>query len=264
MASAHNIREPARAQADRELFDRIASHYAQKDLAASSSLARKGQLLWALGPLLDQKKDLGTILDIGCGIGAPAHYLAGHYTHYIGIDHSQEMIQAARIFHRGNPKVEFFAQDLRAVDLAGDIADLILSIGALHHMTDLPTIMQRLAVLARPGGFLLAIEPQNANPLIQLMRWLRGLIDPSYSRDQLFFSEHELEAVITNAGIPDLSIRYQGYLSTPFAQIVMQPQVLFLPLARMACRIDPWLATHLPVPLDKLSFNIIALGQFRE
>ena len=68
-----------REQADRALFDRIAPHYAQKDVVASSALARQRQLLAAIETVLHQREDLGTVVDVGCGAGAPARYLAGYY-----------------------------------------------------------------------------------------------------------------------------------------------------------------------------------------
>jgi SAM-dependent methyltransferase len=261
MVSDH-VDSMARELADQALFDTIAEHYARKDSIASSSLARRSQLLSAIRPVLDAQPSLGTVVEIGCGVGAPARYLMGRYERYIGIDQSEEMIEAARLFNQGNTKANFLVRNARAPDLEPHVADTILSSGALHHMTELDEVMESLVRIARPGAYLVVIEPQNGNPILQLMRWVRGKMDPSYSCDQIYFSEQDLTDLFRGHGISDLSIDFQGFLSTPFAQVVLFPQVLSTPLSRAASRIDPWLADSLPGPLKRLSFNIVIIGRY--
>ena len=243
-------------QKDQALFDRIAWQYARKDLIRSSAISRKRLLLNAVQPLLGQMKSLGVILDIGCGVGAPAKYLQGYYRKYIGIDQSEKMIEAARIFNQGNPRTEFIAGNIKTLKLSGDPADVILSIGALHHMTELDLVMESLCRLARPKGFILAIEPQNANPLIRVMRRVRVWVDKSYSQDQIFFSRDELIDLFQRNGVRNLSFDYLGYFSTPLAEVVLYPQFFFSPLSRMTAGFDSWLINHLPGKLRKFSFKI--------
>lgn len=252
----------ARELADQALFDTIAKQYARKDSIASSSLARRTQLLSAIQPVLVDQPNMGTIVEIGCGVGASAQYLMGRYERYIGIDQSEAMIEAARLFNQSNPRATFLVGNARAPDLEPNVADTILSSGALHHMTELDQVMESLVRIARPGAYLVVIEPQNGNPLFQLMRWVRGKMDPSYSSDQIYFSEHDLTDLFTGHGIDDLSIDFQGFLSTPFAQVVLFPQTLSTPLSRAASHIDPWLASSLPGSLKRLSFNIVIIGRF--
>lgn len=211
---------------------------------------------------MDELQSLGTIVDIGCGVGAPAKYLAGHYERYIGIDQSEGMIKAAILFNRDNPQAEFIAENVKSRDLPQNVADVVLSSGALHHMTELEDAMNSLVRIAKPGAFLVAIEPQNSNPLLQAMRWVRGILSSSYSREQTFFSEGHLRDLFVNHGVRDLSVEFQGFLTPPFAQVVMYPQVLIVPLSRVAIRVDSWLNTHLPVSLKKLGFSIVVVGRF--
>lgn len=261
MVSDH-VDSVTRELADQALFDRIAEQYARKDSIASSSLARRSQLLSAIRPVLDEQPNLGTVAEIGCGVGAPARHLMGRYERYVGIDQSEEMIEAARLFSQGNPKAEFLARNIRSPGLEPNMADTILSIGALHHMTELDEVMESLVRMAKPGAYLVVIEPQNGNPLLQLMRWVRGNMDPTYSSAQIYFSERDLTDLLRGHGIRDLLVDFQGFLSPPFAQVVLFPQVLFTPLSRAASRIDPLLASSLPGPLKRLSFNIIVIGRF--
>ena len=251
----------SREYRDRELFDTIAQKYIRKDSYPPSALARKAQLIASVQPVLNENNTLGTVIDIGCGVGAPAKYLLGSFHKYIGIDQSDEMIRFAQTFNRDNPDVEFIAGNVKEIHLA-ERADTILSIGALHHMTDLDTVLENLEKFARPGGTFVVIEPQNANPVIQFMRWVRGKIDKGYSQEQIFFSESELRNLFNRHGLKNLQITYQGYLSPPFAQVIIPPQAISIVLSRLAIRIDNWIQARLQGPLRKLSFNIIVTGNF--
>lgn len=254
----------SREDRDQELFDVIAKKYMRKDLVPASSFSRKQQLLTALKPLLGEAKSLGTIVDIGCGIGAPAKYLDGHYLQYIGVDQSAEMVRVAELFNQSHSQASFVADSVKNTQLKKNTADMILSIGALHHMTELEIVMGNLVKIAKPDADFVVVEPQNANPIIQSMRWLRGKIDKGYSEEQIFFSEEELTNLFARHGVINLKISYQGYLSTPFAQVIIPPQFITLPLSRLSIRIDKWLQNHLKWGLEKLSFNIIITGKFKK
>lgn len=252
----------SREHEDRLLFNRIAQKYAHKDTAISSALARKDQLLTAMQQAEGESAPWGVIVDVGCGVGAPALYLQGQYQKYLGIDQSPEMIEAAKVFHRDNAQAEFFADNVKETQLPPRSADAILSIGALHHMTELDKVMHSLVSIAKPKAKFIVIEPQNGNPLIQFMRWMRGIIDKGYSTEQIFFAESELVDLFTRHGITDLKISYQGYFSTPFAQVIASNNKLLVALARLSIRMDNWLQSHLRGPLQKLSFDIIITGVF--
>jgi SAM-dependent methyltransferase len=253
-----------REQADRTLFNEIARRYAKKDIAPSSSLARKSQLLSAIAPVLKRTTSLGTVVEIGCGVGAPALYLNGHYENYIGIDQSERMIKAARELNRNTHQTEFIAANVKSENLPPNTADTILSVGALHHMTPLDDVIDSLNRIARPGAFLVVIEPQNNNPLIQVMRWTRGIIDPSYSQEQVFFSTEELKNLFTRHGITELEVDFQGFLTPPFAQVIIPPQILTAHLVRLTIRSEKWLHANMPNFLKQFSFNIVVIGRFTE
>jgi SAM-dependent methyltransferase len=251
-----------REQRDRALFDRIAARYARKDSLASSSAVRRDKLFFALAPWLEGDGDLGTVVDVGCGAGGPSAYLRGRYQHYIGIDHSRELIAAARHLHRDNPQAEFIAANIKEPGLPVQVADLVLCDGALHHMTGLDLVMKALAGIAKPGAFIVAIEPQRSNPFIAGMRRLRGWLDRSYSRDQVSFSRDDLEALFSAIGVADMRFRWQGFFSTPFAEVPLAPQFLFVPLGRLAAALDRRLQAHMPGLIRRLAFNIVASGRF--
>jgi len=252
----------SRKDRDATLFDSIAGQYAKKDIARSSSIARKAQLLYAVGPVLKKRKTLGTIVDIGCGAGASASYLSGCFERYIGIDHSEKMIDAARALNKNVPGAEFVVSDAISAAIPANTADLILSIGALHHIEDLDTALGSIKKIAKPGAFFVAVEPQNSNPIIQSLRRIRQAVDKGYSREQVFFSEKRLKTLLAAHGITDLNAEYYGFLSPPLAQVILNPQAIFARVSLAAVRFDAWCAGHLPVFMGRFTFNIIMRGIF--
>lgn len=255
------MNQAVREQADRILFDRIAVDYAKKDIIMSSSLARRNRLLAAMRPVLEERSNLGTVVDIGCGVGAPAQYLAGRYSRYIGVDQSEEMIEKARTFNRNIAEAEFLATNVKDANLV-HMADVILAVGALHHMTDLDRVMDSVVRVAKPGAWLVTIEPHSGNPVLQMMRWVRGIVDTSYSRGQTFFREHCLRQLFSDHGIAILSVRFHGFLSPPFAEVILRPQCIAAPLCRLAIWLDSRIDRHGPAPWKRLAFNIVIIGRF--
>ena len=252
----------SRESRDQALFDRIAARYARKDTVLSSSLARREQLLLALRPVLQQTKSLGMVVDVGCGVGAPAQYLAGLYDRYIGVDQAEALIEAARVLYQAYPQAEFIAANIKEAAIPPHSADLILSDGGLHHMTNLDEVMEILRHLAKPGGWFVAREPQNGNPLLQAMRWVRGRTDDEYSAEQSYFSPQEMHQLCARHGLTDVTVTRQGFFVPPFAQVIINPQALSVPLSRLSVRLDKGLDAWLPNPLKRLSFNLVAIGRF--
>lgn len=249
---------------DAKLFNRVAYKYAKKHIVPSSREARKAGLLLAIQPLLDKNKNLGTIVDIGCGIGATAKYLSGHYNRYIGIDQSKKMIEYAKSLHKLNPKAEFIAKNIKDKGLPKNIADVILLLGALHHMTELDKAMKAILRIGKPGATIVAIEPHAGNPLIRFMRKIRGYIDSSYSKKQISFSSKDLYHIFKKNKLSNINIDYHGFFKPPFAQVVMYPQVIFYPLSKMAINLDKWLHKHSPLFLRKLSFNLVVIAKINK
>lgn len=246
---------------DKELYDANSYKCAMLDITPSSIIARKAQLFLAIKPLLDKSQSLGVIVDVGCGVGSPAKYLNGLYTKYIGIDHSKEMIKSARVYNSGNTKCEFYDKNIKELNREIAKADVILVMGALHHIEDLDDALDRIVRLGKNGATLVAVEPQRLNPIIQFLRLIRKAIDPRYSKEQVYFSENELIGLFERHGIDEIKTYYQGFFTTPFATVVLKPQFLFIPLSWMATKIDLLLNLILCKLLKKLSFKIVIMGK---
>lgn len=254
----------ARENNDRELFDKIARQYANKDRTPSSAWAREYQLFFAMQPVMSRNKKFNTILDIGCGIGAPARYLSGKYENYIGIDHSDEMIAIAKKLY-GSDKVEFYSASVKNINtlpIAWEKADLVLLVGVLHHLDNAEEFLTEIKKLINPGANFIALEPNNGNWPIQIMRLIRKKIDPSYSSDQQYFSRNDIISLLSRTGFREIKVRYQGYLSTPFAQIIIKPAFIGKLLSRTAVWLDKIFDRFLPAKLKFLSWNLAISARF--
>lgn len=97
------------------------------------------------------------VLDFGCGTGLVTLALQPHVQQIIGVDNSsgmlaklQEKMQALGIMNVETRRLDLATQP-PPLDLH---ADLIVSAMALHHIADLPHLLQALTGLLTPGGYL--------------------------------------------------------------------------------------------------------------
>jgi len=246
---------------DKELFNKIARKYSKKDMIPSSSLARKAVLLEAMKKVFSLCKNTGTVIEIGCGVGATCRYLDGFYGKYIGLDQSDNLIEIARQFNLQEKAAEFSAENILLPGKHDDTADLILSVGVLHHIPDIDDALKAVHRLSKPGALFMAIEPQKNNPLIQLLRFIRKLADPGYSRDQYFFSGPDLVEALSRNGFTDITLEYQGFFTPVFAQVILMPQCIFKPISVLCVKLDSFLNNRLPPVLKKLSFNAVVTAK---
>ncbi len=247
-----------RERKDRELFDRISQTYAEKDVYPPSRYARRF-LIESLFDLLEQRTGLRprNLFDMGCGVGAAANYLRGRYDRYIGVDYAEELIRIGRQRY-DFPGVALYSQNIKDLDLAGFTPDFIFGNGVLHHVDDLPAVMQTLRELGGPGTHYGFIEPQSGNPFIQLLRRLRKQVDPAYSEDQVFFTRSELRKLFEKHGFEVVEVWHQGYFSTPIAQVMLKPKALFMPYARAAVWLDRLIQRRLSSPL---AWNLLVIAK---
>ena len=174
------------------------------------------------------------------------------------------MIRMASSFPWADRNTEFIASDIKSPSLSNCQADVVMAIGALHHMTDLDAVMRAFRNFAKPGAWFVAIEPQRGNPLISAARWLRKKVDPSYSEDQQFFSYNELRDLCDRSGLQDVSLEYQGFFSKPFGQVILPVEPIAQIASRLSVAIDSVLDPWLPPPLSYLSWDLIIRGRFSE
>jgi 2-polyprenyl-3-methyl-5-hydroxy-6-metoxy-1,4-benzoquinol methylase len=251
------IIESGHENRDRELFNRIAANYLLKDILPANRVARKFRLEQTLKTISINAEI--SMLEVGCGAGFSAEYIRGQYDEYCGLDYSEELIRFAKAYHRSE-KIEFFNANLK--DFKTDRKfDVILLIGVLHHLKDSSAMMQYMVDLLKPGGWIVANEPQAGNPMIRLARALRKKTDPQYSSDQQEFKIVQLSEIFEQSGLTKIRIVPQGILSTPFAEVKMPFQNFTKLISTLACFIDKKVENNFRSLISYLTWNVIIGGQ---
>ena len=250
-----------RARRDRELFNTVAEDYARKDLHPTARVARKQRLKSTLAAIpSDTDITLSKVAEVGCGAGFAAEYLAGSYNEFLGLDYSANLIDLARRRYADQPDVRFVVADLLSWE-SEERFDVVFAIGVLHHLVDIELALSRIHKAIRPGGWLVVNEPQPGNPLIRQARQVRKRVDPGYSADQVELSARELEAMFTRAGFIDVASAPQGFLATPFAEVVL-PLGPFGPvLSNVACAVDRLLERTIGRFTQRLAWNVVVVGR---
>ena len=96
------------------------------------------------------------VLELGCGTGQMALYLARADRFVVGADFTRASLELAAAAARryGTTRVQFVETDLHSPGLAEGAFDVVYCSGVLHHTPDPAAAFARIAPLVRPGGVL--------------------------------------------------------------------------------------------------------------
>jgi SAM-dependent methyltransferase len=140
---------------------------------------------------IDQFKQPGRALDLGCGTGTALIYLARHGWQVAGVDFSPQALELARAkAQHADVKVDLHLGDVSRLDFLRAPFDLILDIGCLHGLDreSRTRYAEQLRRLTRPGSkFLLFgfIRPAFFGSYHLTPEETRGLFDPAFAISSL-------------------------------------------------------------------------------
>lgn len=173
-------------------YDTVAEDYAREfhDEMSKKPFDRK-MLDW----LAEKVNGLGTICDLGCGVGQVADYLHSRGASACGIDLSTEMIKQAR---RLNPDVAFQQGNMLALaEVAGDSFGGIAAFYSIIHIPR-PSLVDALREMKRvlcPSGRLL-LTFHIGQKVLHIAEWWNKPV----SLDFYFFETEEMKSWLTQAG----------------------------------------------------------------
>lgn len=140
---------------------------------------RARRRLSAIAPFFDPTKDLGDVLELGCGDGSFAGCLAKSTDHrvasYTGFDLSPTALGRAQSAVR-DPRFRFELVDVSSLELPADSADTVFVLGVLEHLPDSSGLLARLQRVLRPNGRLI-LTTSNTLSLMYLKRRLREALN---------------------------------------------------------------------------------------
>ncbi|MBW3572989.1 MAG: class I SAM-dependent methyltransferase [Gemmatimonadetes bacterium] len=145
-------------------------------------------------------RDLGDVVDVGCGTGNLPPLLAhsaGAIGGYVGADLSAGMLRMARAKAIGGTvRTGFVGADAGKLPLRDRSFDTAVSASALHYWDDARAGLAEIRRVLRPGGRLLLLDwVRDPLPMRLLNAWMR-LARVQYRR---MYSRAELEAALTAA-----------------------------------------------------------------
>lgn len=121
-----------------------------------------GHLDAAIGEIRARTQPGARILSVGCGSAAKERVIAAALPDrtMIGVDIATETLARAReqAAAEGLTNLELSHGDFNALDLEADSVDMILGLGAIHHIDKLEEFWVQCRRALRPGGCMLAQE----------------------------------------------------------------------------------------------------------
>jgi SAM-dependent methyltransferase len=135
-------------------FDRVADRY-----DADFTHTRLGQLLrQRVWRQLEYAFAAGDhVLELGCGTGEDALWLAQRHVSVLATDVSEGMLNVARRKAADQPLLRFERQDVNALTLTGQFDGAFANFGVLNCVHDRVEFAARLADALRPGGLFVAV-----------------------------------------------------------------------------------------------------------
>ena len=151
------------------MFDNYAAIFAERGTAYHAAMAqcpgaREAEFRAVLEPLAGR---FGLLCDMPSGGGYLGAYLPARMR-YVGVDPSPDFVSACPA------GVECFQASITNVPLTDGSADAIVSLAALHHEPDLPTVFREMRRLLKPGGRAVIADAAVGMPVAT---FLNGFVD---------------------------------------------------------------------------------------
>ncbi|MCA9380725.1 methyltransferase domain-containing protein [Candidatus Dojkabacteria bacterium] len=173
----------------------LAEQYDKHAHAYHSDNARKLVSKPQLDEFMEMVNAPAHVLDVGCGPGFDASYLADKYS-VTAIEISKRFVQMARF---ENPNVEVIHGDITTYNLPKDTYKGIWARDSLHHIhsKDLDTTFKKISEALVEGGILYVIVREGSGELVEKETKTYAELERFYH----FFTAQELEDRAVRAGL---------------------------------------------------------------
>lgn len=123
-------------------------------------------------------------LDLGCGAGQDARYLAKLGHRVIGLDRTMPLLRFAR---QRSASVPFVLADMRALPIRVGVLDGMWAAASLIHLPKktVPGVLAVLHQLVKPKGLLAGTFTFGSNSCVKTRGWMPGRYFARWKRDEL-------------------------------------------------------------------------------
>ena len=156
----------------------------------------------------------GHVLDLGCGYGMAAHWLAActDQRTFLGVDYDEDKIRVAKQTVPDHPRIGFAVQDVLQWDYPP--CDTVLLVDVLHYWTPdkQQLILEKARRALRPGGRLVLRDAarDESGAYRRVRRWEKFATGVGLNRTEEglhFQTQAELETMLQQAGFERWEIR---------------------------------------------------------
>lgn len=181
---------------------------------------------WMLAEMSDDSDK--KILEIGCGTGYVAYYIAQHTKmKIIGSDLCQPFIEDAnQTFQRSNLSYQVLDFNEAAKSVHHKF-DYLIGNGILHHLYyNLDQALENFGKILNPMGKIIFMEPNLYNPYVaaifknnRLRQWAR--LEP----DEMAFSKSFIVRKLKDAGFLNIKVTYKDFLLPGIPDAMIKPSI---------------------------------------
>ena len=153
---------------------------------------------------LSKEKNLGMIVEFGCGTGYFTKAIAKNAEQIVATDVSEEMLDAAKRQLKEYKNIKFEIADCKATDFPDNMFDVVLMVNLLHVIKEPSCAMDESYRILKDGGALITIDltgygMKKLEMLKLVFRYLRKMGKPP-NADKGNLSTGDLESLAENAG----------------------------------------------------------------
>jgi ubiquinone/menaquinone biosynthesis C-methylase UbiE len=159
-------------------------------------------------------------LDVGCGTGDDVRAMAaivGSTGRAVGIDVSEGLLgEARRRADEAGVVVEFHAGDAHALPFADATFDVVRTERVLQHVLDPARVLAEMARVARPGGHVVAAEPDWQTLVIDApdRQLLRRILDARSDRARNGWIGRQLPRLFRDARLSNVGVSAETLIVT--------------------------------------------------
>jgi len=159
------------------------------------------------------------VLDCCCGDGILLPPLADCFEKVAGLDISREMLALARETSKSANRI-LVNGDAAELPFKNEIFDAAIFRGSFHHLPDPISSLKEIRRVLKSGGVVLFVEPNGDPAWMRAFRRAYYKLSPKFSSTHRSFRLHELNRLLTDAGLQPLAGRRMFFFSYPFAGLL--------------------------------------------